>query len=70
LKIGIQAFALIKASSTIIASDLDGARLSSRNQLPKTVRSVIPGMANTAVILEMDGGGELQRSWVIQVSIA
>jgi molybdate transport system regulatory protein len=33
LKIGSQAFALIKASSIIIVSDLGGAKLSARNQL-------------------------------------
>lgn len=59
LKIGSQAFALIKASSIIIASDLDGAKLSARNQLSGTVVSVIPGAVNAEVILEIDGGGSI-----------
>ena len=59
LKVGTQAFALIKASSIIIATDLEGARLSARNQLSGTIRSVIPGAVNTEVILEIDGGGSI-----------
>jgi molybdate transport system regulatory protein len=59
LKVGSQAFALIKASSIIIASDLDGAKLSARNQLSGTIVSVTPGAVNAEVVLEIDGGGTI-----------
>ncbi|MGH8613487.1 MAG: TOBE domain-containing protein, partial [Gammaproteobacteria bacterium] len=59
LRVGSQAFALIKASSIIIASDVDGAKLSARNQLHGTVASVIPGAVNAEVVLEIDGGGSI-----------
>lgn len=59
LKVGCQAFALVKASSIIVASDLGGARLSARNQLAGTVASVTPGAVNAEVVLEIDGGGTI-----------
>ncbi|MFH0342717.1 MAG: TOBE domain-containing protein [Chromatiales bacterium] len=59
LRVGSQAFALIKASSIIIASDFSGAKLSARNQLHGTVASVIPGAVNAEVVLEIDGGGRI-----------
>ncbi|MDB5840940.1 MAG: molybdenum-dependent transcriptional regulator [Herminiimonas sp.] len=59
LKVGSQAFALIKASSVIIACDLEGTKLSARNQLCGTVRSVTPGAVNAEVVLEIDGGGSI-----------
>lgn len=59
LSIGIQAFALIKASSIIIASDLEGARLSARNQLAGTIVSVTPGAVNAEVVLEIEDGGTI-----------
>ena len=59
LQVGSEAFALIKASSIIIASDLAGAKLSARNQLPGTVVSVTPGAVNSEIVLEIDGGGTI-----------
>lgn len=59
LQVGSQAFALIKASSIIIATDLEGARLSARNQLSGTIVSVAPGAVNAEVVLEIDGGGTI-----------
>ncbi len=59
LKIGVPAFALIKASSIIIATDLAGTKLSARNQLHGTVSSVTPGAVNSEVVLELDGGGNV-----------
>ena len=59
LQVGRQAFALIKASSIIIASDVDGARLSARNQIHGTVVSVIPGAVNAEVVLKIEGGGRI-----------
>ncbi|MBA2721813.1 MAG: TOBE domain-containing protein [Methylibium sp.] len=59
LKPGAGAFALIKASSVIVATDIDGARLSARNQLPGTVSRLTPGVVNDEVVIELDAGGSI-----------
>lgn len=59
LKAGASVFALIKASSVIVATDLGGARLSARNQLPGTVSAVTPGAVNAEVVIDLDGGGSI-----------
>lgn len=59
LKAGSGVFALIKASSVIVATDLEGARLSARNQLPGTVAAVTPGAVNAEVVIELDAGGSI-----------
>lgn len=56
LKLGATAFALIKASSVIVATELDGARLSARNQLRGTVSALTPGAVNTEVVIDIGGG--------------
>ncbi|MBU8977840.1 MULTISPECIES: TOBE domain-containing protein [unclassified Lysobacter] len=56
---GGQAIALVKASSVIVGTDLDGVRLSTRNQLPGTVTRVIPGAVNTEVVIEVAGGNAI-----------
>lgn len=53
---GVQAFALIKASSVIVAADTQGLRLSARNCLQGTVAKVLPGAVNTEVVIELAGG--------------
>ena len=55
----IAAFALIKASSILLATDLQNAKLSARNQLPGTVTAVTPGAVNAEVVIAMDGGGTI-----------
>jgi molybdate transport system regulatory protein len=59
LKAGSGVFALIKASSVIVATDLDGVRLSARNQLPGKVSAVMPGAVNAEVVIGLDGGGSI-----------
>ncbi|MBC7704083.1 MAG: TOBE domain-containing protein [Rhodoferax sp.] len=59
LRTNIAAFALIKASSILIATDIDGVRISARNQLPGVVSTVTPGAVNSEVVIEMDGGGTI-----------
>ena len=53
------AIALVKSSSVLLATDLDGMRLSARNQLPGTVAAVTPGAVNTEVVIAVDGGGSI-----------
>lgn len=59
LKLGATAFALIKASSVLLATGLDGVRLSARNQIPGTVTAVTPGAVNAEVVLDIGGGASL-----------
>jgi len=59
LAVGGQAIALVKASSVIVGTDLDGVRLSTRNQLPGTVTRVTPGAVNTEVVIQVQGGATI-----------
>jgi len=54
---GVEAFALVKASSVLVGLPEPGMRLSARNQLPGVVSRVVPGAVNTEIVLELDGGG-------------
>ncbi|OBV39602.1 molybdate transport system regulatory protein [Janthinobacterium psychrotolerans] len=56
---GVEAFALIKASSIILVADSDGARFSARNQLAGAVTRVQTGTVNTEVVLALPGGGTI-----------
>jgi len=53
---GAEAFALIKASSVLVATDLGTARLSTRNQLRGTVTRLQPGAVNAEVLIDVGGG--------------
>jgi molybdate transport system regulatory protein len=57
LVVGAEAFALIKASSVIVVTELGTARLSARNQLTGKVTRVQTGAVNTEVSIELPGGG-------------
>jgi len=59
LAVGSQAFALVKATSIIIAADLENVKLAARNQLSGTVASITPGAVNAEVALDLDGGGSI-----------
>ncbi|MFV0680197.1 TOBE domain-containing protein [Ottowia sp.] len=56
LKPGVNALALVKASSVIVASDLQGMRFSARNSLQGTVSKVVPGAVNSEVVIDLSGG--------------
>jgi molybdate transport system regulatory protein len=43
----------------IVATDLEGARLSARNQLSGVVASVTPGAVNAEVVIDIDGGASV-----------
>ncbi|MBL8304084.1 MAG: TOBE domain-containing protein [Ideonella sp.] len=68
LRTGITAFALLKASSVIVATGLGGARVSARNQWPGTITSITPGAVNAEVVVDVDGGGSVGAT-VTQASI-
>lgn len=56
---GARAFALVKASSVIVAVAAEGVRLSARNQLAGTVARVVPGAVNAEVTIALPGGGTI-----------
>ena len=56
---GKDVLALIKAPWVILATNLEGIKLSARNQLKGTVTEVKPGAVNTEVIVKLAGGEEL-----------
>ncbi|MFB9289918.1 TOBE domain-containing protein [Pseudoduganella plicata] len=55
---GVAAFALVKASSVIVALG-DGAGLSARNRLSGTVARVVTGAVNSDVTIALPGGGTI-----------
>ncbi len=57
LKTGVEAFALIKASSIILVTDTQGAKLSARNQLSGVVSELRAGAVNSEVVIKLGGGG-------------
>ena len=59
LVVGAEAFALVKASSVIVVTELGNARLSARNQLTGTITRVQEGAVNTEVSIELPGGGTI-----------
>ena len=56
LRKGMDAIALIKASSVVLVTDSDGYVLSARNQLPGTISRVERGAVSTVVGLSLPGG--------------
>lgn len=59
LKEGTDVIALVKASWVILAADLEGIKLSARNQLCGKVKEVKTGAVNSEVVVSLDGGDEL-----------
>ena len=59
LKVGSEAYAIIKASSVIIGTDLHDAKVSARNIFCGTIKAIIEGPVNTEVNLEIGGGNTL-----------
>jgi molybdate transport system regulatory protein len=67
LQEGMDAYAIIKASSVVIGSDLTGAKLSTRNQLTGTITKLIEGPVSCEVDLDLAGGNTISAV-VTQVS--
>lgn len=59
LKAGCDAFALVKASSVIIATEADGMRISARNQLNGVITRLVAGEVNADISITLPGGGVL-----------
>src|SRR5512138_1495953 len=59
LRTRMTAIALVKSSSIVLATGLEGARLSARNQLAGTVSAVTPGAVNSEVVIDLDSGGQV-----------
>ena len=59
LRTKMTAIALVKASSVLVATDLEGAKVSSRNQLAGTIGAVTPGAVNAEVVIDLEGGGSI-----------
>lgn len=59
LRTKMTVIALVKSSSIVVATDLEGARVSARNQLAGTVGVVTPGAVNTEVVIDLDGGDQI-----------
>lgn len=56
LKIGSEAWALVKASWIILALPEAADKVSARNRLLGKVARITPGTVNTEVVLQLDGG--------------
>ncbi len=59
LRLGVEAFALVKASSIIVMTDDEGAHFSARNRLAGVVARVQTGAVNTEVVIDLPGGGSV-----------
>jgi len=56
LAVGTDAYAIVKASSVMVGTDLHDSKISTRNILCGTVARVIEGSLTTEVDVEIDGG--------------
>lgn len=56
LEVGNEAYAIIKASSVIVGTDLHDAKVSARNLMCGTINKIVEGPVNTEVDVEVGGG--------------
>jgi molybdate transport system regulatory protein len=59
LRTQLSAIALVQAANVLLATHLEDAKVSARNQLPGTVHSITPGAVNSEVTLDIDAGGQI-----------
>ncbi|WP_295387122.1 TOBE domain-containing protein [uncultured Thiodictyon sp.] len=62
LKVGGDVMALIKASSVMVMTDATGMRISARNCLEGTIKSLTMGPVNVEVTIALGGGSEVQAT--------
>ena len=68
LSFGEEVLALVKSSMIILVTDMEGYRLSARNQLAGKVASIKQGLVTTDVHLDLEAGGELVASVTFESS--
>ena len=68
LRTELAAMALIQSSNVLLATGLEGFKVSARNQLAGTIEQLRPGAVNAEVELLLSGGARLVAS-VTQVSV-
>ncbi|MGB3429212.1 MAG: TOBE domain-containing protein [Burkholderiaceae bacterium] len=56
LKKGVEAVALVKASSIVLMTDFGGYRLSARNQLEGTISRIAKGAVSSLIVVTLPGG--------------
>lgn len=56
LETGMDAYAIVKASSVMIGADLHGGKFSARNMFSGTVVRIVEGPVNSEIDLEIEGG--------------
>jgi molybdate transport system regulatory protein len=59
LKEGMSAYAIIKASSVLVGSDLHDAKISARNVMCGTVAKIVHGPVSAEVDVEVGGGNTI-----------
>jgi len=59
LQVGSEVMAVVKASSVMLALDIDPQKISARNILPGTVNRIESGAVNDVVTLDLAGGNTL-----------
>ena len=59
LAVGKEAYAIVKASSVIVGTDLHDAKVSARNIMCGTVKKVVQGPVNAEVDIEIGGGNSI-----------
>jgi len=69
LKPGMTAYAIVKASSVIVGTDLHAAALSARNRFCGTISRIVAGPVNVEVDVEI-GGGNTVSAVITQDSAA
>lgn len=59
LKVGAKAFALIKSSFVVIATEMENVKVSTRNCLAGTVTQVTTGAVNSEVAIDLGQGNSI-----------
>ena len=62
LKNGVEAVALVKASSIVLMTDFGGYRLSARNQLEGTISRIDKGAVSSLVVVTLPGGAAVSAT--------
>ncbi len=62
LKEGLNAYAIIKSSSIIIGSDLEGSKISARNIISGKISKIIEGPVSSEVDVDVDGGNVISAT--------